>query len=769
MPEHTTVFITDSTPGTGTRTYTESGKKTSINVDGLTADTQYEANAEYEDANGNVIQTSQGYLFRTLPAGSFSIFNPSWRNDNDEQHSTFTFDYTSTYALSYAQVVDMATGVTYQGTISGNTVTAQLPAGTVGTQHNFQLIIADIYGYSYVQGYVMTLEASMAETPFYIEAENPSDAPQISLTKTGTPASLTMQISYNKSTWTNYTIGDSIELNEEHPRVYFKNSGDTKFSTGTSNYYKFTADDYVNAGGNIASLKDGSMVNSTSNSYDFYYLFYQNTYLRKSDELYLGNYISLASHCYRSMFNGCTGLTKTPDLPATSMSTYSYRSMFQDCSSITKTPTVRITTLLDAGSSIMAGMFYGCSSLTEATFDINFTDAPNSGFVGMFQNCTSLTKAPNILSTSATIYSFKEMFRGCTSLATPPIINVTSVINPGYEKDPFAYMFADCSSLREIPRFRITDIPTWTMTNTFRNCTSLRSVDLSYVTSTGSGAFYYLFDGCTSLSEIILDHHVPASSASNPYNISTNWVRNVAPSGNFYRNRNVSKRISINSPSGIPTGWTVIPGFVSIDKIVLNSDDSSIEFDFILTDETLASSSVVVDNVSYTPTITGNQGVANINNIPSDPLTPIDVTVTITTTNNITETKHVTLYNVNDNNKCDIDSVCIEMISPSTDHGQPFIQQMYGQGGTSFEYSFDNTNWRSGYVSSEDGHTTFTFYLTATSPRVYLRNIRGAANEFISVTYINGSYSISGSGLKVMGVTPPSAWLNAFRDTSLLC
>jgi hypothetical protein len=329
MPEQVTVIITETTPGGGSRFYQEPGHPSSVDVDSLTPNTEYRADAEYEAPDGTTIQASNSMTFRTLPVGMFSISNPNWQNDNDGQHSTFTFDYTSTYALSYAQVVDMATGVTYQGTIVGSSVTAQLPAGTAGTQHNFQLIIADIYGYSYVQGYVMTLQASTSETLFYIEAENPSDAPYVKLTKTGSPTSLNILISYDNSKWTRYTIGNSITLNEEHPRVYFKNNSvPISFSTSQNDYYKFTASDYVNAGGNITSLIDKSMTINTSNEYDFYNLFYQNTNLRNVNKLYLGNYTTLAKYCYKQMFYGCTSLTQTPILPATTLADYCYESMF---------------------------------------------------------------------------------------------------------------------------------------------------------------------------------------------------------------------------------------------------------------------------------------------------------------------------------------------------------------------------------------------------------------------------------------------------------
>ena len=574
MPEQVTVIITETTPGGGSRFYQEPGRPSSVDVDSLTPNTEYRADAEYEAPDGTTIQASNSMTFRTLPVGMFSISNPGWKNDNDGQHSTFTFDYTSTYALSYAQVVDTVTGVTYQGTIVGSSVTAQLPAGTAGTQHTFQITIADIYGYSYVQGYVMTLQASMAETPFYIEAENPSDAPQISLVKVGSPTSLTMQTSYDKSTWTNYTIGDSIELSEEHPRIYFKNSRNTRFSTGSSRYYKFTADDYVNVGGNIASLKDSSMSDNTSNSYDFCRLFYQNAYLRNANKLYLGNYTTIAQGCYYYMFQDCTSLTQAPALPATTLNNYCYSYMFLGCTSLTQAPALPATTL------------------------------NNYCYAYMFSGCTSLTIAPELPATTLTNYCYQYMFNGCSSLISPPALPATTLSEGCYYS-----MFAYCSSITSIPADLLpaTTLASICYKNMFAYCSSITTIPTRFLPATtlSEGCYDLMFSGCTSLTSIPVDllpattlankcylamfqntnisesPILPASQAvtecyANMFNKCTNlrkitclltnmgpygtnatqyWVSNVSSGGTFYKSPNISWTTGI---SGIPSGWTVV-------------------------------------------------------------------------------------------------------------------------------------------------------------------------------------------------------------------
>ena len=45
---------------------------------------------------------------------------------------------------------------------------------------------------------------------------------------------------------------------------------------------------------------------------------------------------TLANDCYREMFSGCTGLTTAPELPATKLAFYCYNKMFYGCSKLSK-------------------------------------------------------------------------------------------------------------------------------------------------------------------------------------------------------------------------------------------------------------------------------------------------------------------------------------------------------------------------------------------------------------------------------------------------
>jgi hypothetical protein len=60
------------------------------------------------------------------------------------------------------------------------------------------------------------------------------------------------------------------------------------------------------------------------------------------------------------MFDGCTSLTKAPDLPATTLAVNCYYAMFRGCTSLTEAPELPATTL-ELGC--YTYMFEGCSRL----------------------------------------------------------------------------------------------------------------------------------------------------------------------------------------------------------------------------------------------------------------------------------------------------------------------------------------------------------------------------------------------------------------------
>lgn len=427
MSEHTTVFITSTTPGVGTRTYTESGKKTSMDVNSLTANTDYIANAEYEDPNGVVIRTSQGYTFRTLAAGTFSISNEQWINNNDGQGSTLTFTYSSTYAISSIQVqVGGSGGSIYQCTISGNTATASLPYFAPGTQRTMEFTLIDIYTEQDVIGRILTLQASTMETPFWVKVNSlyPSNVTYVSFYKNGS------QVQFEYSTdMINWTSATSVTVSSSS-KTYIRS--DSVRSTSMGMMYNRNVP--VDVGGNIMSLLtpnsatwiDPQSLSDSAFLMTFYGDQSNNSYCRIMDahELILPDLKTFPDKCFDKLFAGNTELKVAPVLPkpekigarcfaemfrktgittidgeltARNLGDYAYYEMFHSCSSLRNTPKIYH---FKSSPYCCMEMFYHCNNLSEITClarDISATDCMKNWVSGVAASGTFI-KSSNMSS-----------------------------------------------------------------------------------------------------------------------------------------------------------------------------------------------------------------------------------------------------------------------------------------------------------------------------------------------------------------------------------
>ena len=150
-------------------------------------------------------------------------------------------------------------------------------------------------------------------------------------------------------TWDKYTIG----IGEDNVVAIDLDEGDSVLFRGINDnlaYYLEDDADYiytkciisgsVAASGDITSLLNG-----------------------------VGGDVPLAANCYYSMFDGCTGLTTAPALPATTLAAYCYGSMFRGCTGLTAAPALNAKNLAEG---CYASMFYGCSAIkAHSVFALN--------------------------------------------------------------------------------------------------------------------------------------------------------------------------------------------------------------------------------------------------------------------------------------------------------------------------------------------------------------------------------------------------------------
>lgn len=145
---------------------------------------------------------------------------------------------------------------------------------------------------------------------------------------------------------------------------------------------------------------------------------------------------SLAESCYYGMFNGCTSLSQAPNLPATTLDVGCYNSMFSGCTSLTKAPALPATTL---AYSCYNGMFSGTNVLPDVS-NINFNvETAPTGWQGLFAG-TKITDndlkrilplnqegRPYLPPTTLTNGCYSSMFADCVNLTQSPALPATTL------------------------------------------------------------------------------------------------------------------------------------------------------------------------------------------------------------------------------------------------------------------------------------------------------------------------------------------------------
>lgn len=170
---------------------------------------------------------------------------------------------------------------------------------------------------------------------FTAEAANST----LHLDKVGTPPNISLQYSYDRKTWENYTWsgetdvqGEPIPLVNIGDKVFFKaTSTNGAFATTVNDYHKFVMGGTISASGNIQSLVDSTLQSKTVGVRQYYNLFYDCASLITAPELPA---TTLATYCYANMFRECSSLVNAPALPATTLETSCYSSMFSGCSNL---------------------------------------------------------------------------------------------------------------------------------------------------------------------------------------------------------------------------------------------------------------------------------------------------------------------------------------------------------------------------------------------------------------------------------------------------
>ncbi len=351
------------------------------------------------------------------------------------------------------------------------------------------------------------------------------------------PNGLTIEYNKNNAGWTS-TSSDPISIAVAvNDKVAFRGNNSCYWASGDSETpTRFTATNPCYVYGNVMSLvhaNDFATNYMLNESEALAYLFAAPT---NEQFMFYGNNTTLQNHPskdivlpasavpddgYMYMFAGCQGLTRAPELLATTIGMGSYHQMFADCAGLVTAPEELPATIL--ALSCYSSMFFGCSSLQEAPA-LPATTLADGCYMGMFEGCSSLETAPELPATTLSDWCYMSMFSGCTSLTTAPALPATTLAEDCYHR-----MFEGCTSLTKAP-----DLPAATL----------------------FGQVYGgMFDGCSSL------NYVKCLATDLGENVGVyasvaEWLNDVSATGTFVKTQGMNDW-PIGTIDGIPFGWTV--------------------------------------------------------------------------------------------------------------------------------------------------------------------------------------------------------------------
>jgi len=253
-----------------------------------------------------------------------------------------------------------------------------------------------------------------------------------------------VEYSTGGSSWTTYTSGTAITLENVGDKVMFRGDNATYSGGGNYDYSTFTCDKDCYVYGNVMSLvssTDYKTATTLTAGRTFRKLFEGNTHIVNHPTLSIVlPATTLTNSCYYAMFDGCSQLTKAPALPATKMEQGCYWGMFSE-TGITAAPALPATTLANACYMLM---FDNCPHLTTPP-DLPATTLAESCYAGMFSRCSSLEYAPALPATTMVKDCYYAMFTMCGKITTAPQLPAATLAEGCYMS-----MFSQCTNLNSV-------------------------------------------------------------------------------------------------------------------------------------------------------------------------------------------------------------------------------------------------------------------------------------------------------------------------------
>lgn len=241
------------------------------------------------------------------------------------------------------------------------------------------------------QGNVLWSAAPVPEY-FYVEDISGSDN-TLSITKNNDSAP-TVEVFYStdQQNWSSMGSTSTTAITatiQANSKLYLKANTD-KWGVSENVFNKISTGYNFKVGGNIMSLlygdNFGGAVFGSNNTFAFVFLF-DGSPIQSAANLILPS--NTVDYCYEHLFSN-SSITTPPVLPATTLASTCYKSMFENCRALTTVPTdlLPATTL---AQDCYTAIFLGCRSLVQAPV-LPATTLANNCYFLMFRYCSNLNR-----------------------------------------------------------------------------------------------------------------------------------------------------------------------------------------------------------------------------------------------------------------------------------------------------------------------------------------------------------------------------------------
>jgi len=393
----------------------------------------------------------------------------------------------------------------------------------------------------------LTLTAEEAKSNFYIAFKGYESGEEPNL-----------QYSTDKVNWKNLKSNEWVYLTNIGDKVYLRGKNSKGLSFSNDTYTNIRISGKVVASGSVMSLIDNNG-SSTQMVGTFQNLFSGSQGLTKAPELPA---TTLTNQCYYAMFSNCHSLISGPALPATTMKDSCYAYMFDACDALTTTPKLPATKLAPY---CYAQMFGNCTALTSAS-DLPSNVVEDYSYYCMFGNCKNLKAAPNFQFSYVGKYSCFGMFSYCNQLQTAP------TTMPAIKMKPYCYaMMYYGTQVAKVPsELPAIELAEGCYQRMYQSNTAITTAPKLPAMDMKQYCYDRMFDGCSNLTTAA---DLPANALTTDcYNSMyrstnitqlkvgfTNWnsyskdfLSSITTSGTLYG----PQALSSEAKDNIPTKWT---------------------------------------------------------------------------------------------------------------------------------------------------------------------------------------------------------------------